>query len=299
MPDKETIFFSYNRKDSEIALKLADDLTASGLNVWIDQRNITPGTRWDDEIEHSLAVSGTQLVILSPTSVESQNVLDEVSYAIDSGKRIIPILIEQCHIPLRLSRFQYIDFTIGYEKGLKNLHAVLNGKPQDANVNQKHTLEAKDGAKSGNTKSRKPLIIAASVAVLLILVFALTRGGSENVSESTSEGNTTEPSEETQTQATAAITGENVSSVKCFDAENGTWIFRQKTPSKWEEQDAAGNLWYFTVEEYDDTSITLLNVNGSHKVKLDLYNERVDYFNLENETMNEHWLTIIDNNYQE
>lgn len=299
MPDKETLFFSYNRKDTEFALKLADDLTARGLNVWIDQRDIAPGTRWDDEIENALALSGTQIVILSPTSVESQNVLDEVSFAIDAGKRIIPIVLETCHVPLRLSRFQYIDFTAGYEMGLKNLYAVLNGKPQEANVNQKQSSGKKDEPKPAGVKTKKPLIIAVVVSIVLILFFALFSGGSENEKESNTEENPAVAADETQTATSQVITGENVSSVKCFDVENGTWIFRQKTPSKWEEQDAGGNLWYFTVEEFDDTSITLLNVNGSHKLKLDLYNERVDYFNLEDGTTNEHWLTIIDNNYQE
>lgn len=43
------------------------------------------------------------LAILTPTSVASANVLDEVSFAIDQSKQVIPILVEDCAVPFRLA----------------------------------------------------------------------------------------------------------------------------------------------------------------------------------------------------
>jgi hypothetical protein len=37
--------------------------------------------------------------------------LDEIGYAIDNSKRFLPVLLEPCEVPLRLRRFQYVDFT--------------------------------------------------------------------------------------------------------------------------------------------------------------------------------------------
>jgi len=37
--------------------------------------------------------------------------MDEVSYALEKGKHVIPILIKECQIPFRLKRLQYINFT--------------------------------------------------------------------------------------------------------------------------------------------------------------------------------------------
>ena len=61
------------------------------------------------------------LVILSPVSVNSDNVLDEVSRALRKQKAVIPVLHLDCDIPLRLERHQHIDFRTDYARGLKAL----------------------------------------------------------------------------------------------------------------------------------------------------------------------------------
>ena len=103
-------FFSYCRADSDFALKLAEHLKAAGANVWIDQLDIEPGTPWDGAVEDALRNAPRMLVILSIVSVFSANVRDEIAYALDRQKRIIPVIVSECEIPIRLSRLQYIDF---------------------------------------------------------------------------------------------------------------------------------------------------------------------------------------------
>src|SRR5215210_6348509 len=110
MPANKT-FFSYARSDSNFALKLAKDLREAGINVWIDQLDIPTGLRWDTEIEKALISSDFFLVILTAASVSSDNVLDEISYAIEEGKKVIPLVLNNCNVPMRLKRLQYIDFT--------------------------------------------------------------------------------------------------------------------------------------------------------------------------------------------
>jgi hypothetical protein len=57
------------------------------------------------------------VAILSPRAVASENVADEISLAIDSGKSIIPVMIERCALPLRLAQ-HLIDATRGYDNAL-------------------------------------------------------------------------------------------------------------------------------------------------------------------------------------
>lgn len=123
-----TIFVSYARADADVALKLAGDLKTAGVNVWLDQLDIPPGERWDRAVEEALERSKRLIVILSPTSVGSENVMDEVSYAIDEKKDIVPVIIERCRLPLRMRRFQFIDFTADYRSSLKKLLSVLNAE---------------------------------------------------------------------------------------------------------------------------------------------------------------------------
>jgi hypothetical protein len=73
-------FLSYSRQDSDFALRLAGDLKTAGANVWLDQMDILAGQRWDRAVEDALANCPRMLLILSPASVNSTNVMDEVSW---------------------------------------------------------------------------------------------------------------------------------------------------------------------------------------------------------------------------
>ena len=122
---KETTFFSYSRSDSEFVLKLAKDLRDAGAELWLDQLDIKAGSHWDASIEAALNSASRLIVILSPASVGSNNVMDEVSFALESGKSVIPVLISACKSPFRLRRLQRIDFTGDYQTGLNQLIELL------------------------------------------------------------------------------------------------------------------------------------------------------------------------------
>jgi hypothetical protein len=126
VPDVPIAFFSYSREDSEFALRLAADLRAAGANVWIDQLDIGPGQRWDRSVQQALENCPSFLLILSPASVKSDNVLDEVSFALDKQKTLIPILHRDCEIPFRIRRFQHLDFRTDYDRMLRELQKCLH-----------------------------------------------------------------------------------------------------------------------------------------------------------------------------
>jgi hypothetical protein len=96
---KALVFLSYAREDSDFARRLAADLKTlaadlktKGANVWLDQLDIQPGRPWDREVERALTICNEMLVILSPASVDSSNVMDEVAFALEERKRVIPVL---------------------------------------------------------------------------------------------------------------------------------------------------------------------------------------------------------------
>ena len=123
--DAPLAFFSYSRQDSEFVLKLAKDLRRHGAAVWLDQLDIAPGEHWDSAVERALANCPRMLVVLSPSSVDSTNVMDEVSFALEEHKLVIPFLYRDCKIPFRLRRVQYIDARTDYESGLHELLRML------------------------------------------------------------------------------------------------------------------------------------------------------------------------------
>ena len=125
-------FFSYSREDSAFVLRLAGDLKRAGASVWLDQLDIVPGQRWDNAIEEALAACPRMMVVLSPAAIHSTNVMDEVSFALEEGKTVIPIMHVHCAIPFRLRRVQYIDFRSDYNHGVSELLRVLSAARQDA-----------------------------------------------------------------------------------------------------------------------------------------------------------------------
>jgi hypothetical protein len=123
--DPSTAFVSYSREDWEFVLRVAKDLKAKGAKVWMDKLDIRPGQRWELEVETALNGCSRMLVILSPASVGSSNVLAEAAFAIDEGKEVIPVLYLDCKTPFRLRPFQYADFRTSYDEGLQELLATL------------------------------------------------------------------------------------------------------------------------------------------------------------------------------
>lgn len=103
-------FISHSSKDNQFALKIAELLAELGVDVWIDLANIRGGTNWGEEIQQALDDSDVMLLILSPDSMQSQNVRDEWQYYKGHGKRIIPLLYRVTKVPFQLYGLQYVDF---------------------------------------------------------------------------------------------------------------------------------------------------------------------------------------------
>ena len=101
MPD---LFISYSRKDSEQALQLADRLRDSGVDVWIDQHKIDVARSWSNEIVQALDAAKAMLVLLSPASIQSDNVVRELSLAFEAKKPILPVVLEPVTLP---TQFRY------------------------------------------------------------------------------------------------------------------------------------------------------------------------------------------------
>jgi hypothetical protein len=117
----EKTFISYARTDAAFALRFAKDLRAAKIDVWIDQLDIRPGDMWDQAVETALRECTNLLLVLSPNSVASRSVMDEVAYALDENKRVLPVIYRQCTIPFRLRRVQFTDFSSGYDEALRRL----------------------------------------------------------------------------------------------------------------------------------------------------------------------------------
>lgn len=144
------IFISYSRKDAKFTDRLATDLNARGIATWQDKRDIPAGSRWDREVGQALVECSHLLVVITPDSMDSENVLDEVNEALEKNKTIFPVLYKESSINFRLKRLNYIDFRVGYDEAFGRLlnemarqgaESVLS---KNAELNTKQNNKEKD-----------------------------------------------------------------------------------------------------------------------------------------------------------
>jgi photosystem II stability/assembly factor-like uncharacterized protein len=180
--EAQTAFISYSREDSELALKLAEDLKAAGAAVWLDQLDIAPGQRWARAVEDALNACPRMLVILSPASVGSRHVEDEVAFALEEGKTVIPVVYRECKIPFRLRSFQHLDVRTDYTRGIENLVRVLahtqSAVPEMPLSTLPDSLASESHKCSWNKQSsgsRRPLVSVSAASSKL--VWAVGEGG--------------------------------------------------------------------------------------------------------------------------
>ncbi len=115
------IFISYSSHDREQADLLTELLASAGLSVWIDQSGIEVSTSWSKEIVQAIDACRAFVVLLSPNSIESINVIREVSLASEKRKKILPLDLE----PVALSEdLQY--HLAGIQRApMTNIDAVI------------------------------------------------------------------------------------------------------------------------------------------------------------------------------
>ena len=119
------VFICYSRKDEDFVLKLATNLKRQGVPIWLDQWDIPAGANWNRTIEKALNECTRLLLVLSPSSVESDEVQCEWLSALDEKKIVVPILYKPCRMPFRLKPIQYIDFVSRSPDDIAALNDVL------------------------------------------------------------------------------------------------------------------------------------------------------------------------------
>lgn len=186
MNNQPLTFLSYSRVDQDFALRLAQELRSSGVHVWLDQLDIPKGARWDDEVEKALKGCDVFMVILTPASSQSHNVKDEISYALNNQKKILPILLKKSEIPFRLHRHQYVDFTTrNFQEGVEDARQLLGaiGQPPPPPPPQQNLITRI--INKFREKPIPPIVVGVCLMVAVAYFAAQAALQDENVTEPT------------------------------------------------------------------------------------------------------------------
>ncbi|UXE60568.1 MAG: tetratricopeptide repeat protein [Woronichinia naegeliana WA131] len=88
-----SIFISYSRKDQDYVNKLVEALREQELPWWIDNK-IDYGDQWTREIKENIKKCQIFLLVMSPSSEESDWVQRELTFAQHLRKPIFPLLLD-------------------------------------------------------------------------------------------------------------------------------------------------------------------------------------------------------------
>ncbi len=120
------IFISYNHADKSTAESLARILVQAKQNVWIDQWELNAGDSLIEKIEEALGGADAILVLLSESSTQSEWCKKELRSGLvreleEKSVLVIPILLDDCQIPLFLREKLWIDFRKNKDEQLELL----------------------------------------------------------------------------------------------------------------------------------------------------------------------------------
>jgi len=136
------VFVCHSSNDKPLVKDLYQKLSGEkNIDPWFDEAKILAGQEWDFEIKKAIQEAHVIIVVLSKDSVKKEGyVQKEISEALDVAEEkpegtifIIPLRLEECEVPKRLSRWQWVNF---YEsEGYKNLMRSLQYRAITLRIN--------------------------------------------------------------------------------------------------------------------------------------------------------------------
>lgn len=132
------VFVCYAHEDNDVVYPEMAWLRDQGVNLWYDE-GISAGKNWRTAIGDSLLRATHVLFYISTGSLESEHCNREINLALDEGKNLIPVYIED------------VELTTDLKVGLNRVHALH--RSQDATYRE-HLLSSL--GQSGTPNETRP-----------------------------------------------------------------------------------------------------------------------------------------------
>src|SRR5215210_7684311 len=108
----------YSHEDRDRVRELYQRLGEANVDPWLDEEKLLPGQDWEEETRKALRKSDVVVVCLSRTSTKKAGYRQkEIGYALDFADEqpegtifIIPLRLEECDLPERLSRWHSVEY---------------------------------------------------------------------------------------------------------------------------------------------------------------------------------------------
>ena len=120
------VFICYSHADKVFVDSLARTLVKNKTRVWLDRWELKVGDSLVQKIQDAITEADALLVVLSNASVESEWVKRELSAATireleEKRVLILPVVIDDCQVPLLLRDKVYVDFRSDFGEGIQQI----------------------------------------------------------------------------------------------------------------------------------------------------------------------------------
>ncbi len=137
------VFLCHSSGDKAAVRDLYKRLQTEGIQPWLDQEDLIPGQDWQYEIRNAVRDCDIVLVCLSKSSITKVGfVQQEIGYVLEEADRqpegsifLIPLKLEECDIPKRLSRWHWVKYF--EENGYQHLMRALQHRAQTLGITLK------------------------------------------------------------------------------------------------------------------------------------------------------------------
>ena len=125
-----SVFLCHASEDKTAVRSLRTMIEQWGHDPWLDEEKLLPGQDWDREIRRAVERADVVIVCLSSRSEKRGYVQKEIKRALDVADEqpegsifLIPVKLTECSVPDRLSKWHWVDLSIG--GGTSKLEAAL------------------------------------------------------------------------------------------------------------------------------------------------------------------------------
>ncbi|MFN0190593.1 MAG: toll/interleukin-1 receptor domain-containing protein [Aestuariivirga sp.] len=111
------IFLNYARADQRQVEVVYEILENMGFSPWMDTKDLIGGEDWEAGIENAIQRSDVFVPFLSRNSIKKRGVVQrelriafsKITDLLEDDIFILPVRLEDCDVPDRLARYQWID----------------------------------------------------------------------------------------------------------------------------------------------------------------------------------------------
>lgn len=131
------VFISYSHEDRGFATDLAKQLVKHKASVWLDQWELRVGDSLLEKIQSAIKSASALIVVLSRASVASEWCKKELNAGLireleERRVLVLPVLLEDCDIPMFLREKKWADFRRNYDDGLGDVLTAVAAFTSDS-----------------------------------------------------------------------------------------------------------------------------------------------------------------------